>query len=126
MNLLVAPLSAVLIGLFVRSRLIGAALFISIEALVFTFQTLVVLLAWMSGQGGFGGAVDQGAFGPFPTQFPIAFSESEVWAYGLLNVAIVAVGLLLTTGIATWRRRRRDGPSNNVKTPPGWKPRGVS
>lgn len=108
MNLVAVPILAILIGLFVRSRLIGAALFLSIETLVFTFQTLVVLLAWMSGQGGFGGAVDQGAFGPFPTQFPIAFSESEVWAYGLLNMAIIAVGLLLTMGIATWRRRHGD------------------
>lgn len=107
MNLIVAPISAVLIGLFVRSRLIGAVLFLSIEAVFFTFQTLVVLLAWMSGQGGFGGATETGAFGPAPTGFPITFTESEVWLYGLANFAIMGVGLALTVLVGGLRRRGR-------------------
>lgn len=107
MNLFVAPISAVLIGLFVRSRLLGAVLFLAIEAVFFTFQTLVVLLAWMSGQGGFGGAQETGAFGPAPTGFPIAFIESEVWSYGVVNLAIIGVGLALTVVVNRLRQRRR-------------------
>lgn len=107
MNVLVAPFAAVLIGLFVRPRATAVALYLGIEAVLFTFQTLMVLLAWMSGQGGFGGATDAGAFGPAPTGFPLAFSEGEVWAYGLLNTAVILVGIGITLGVATLRERRR-------------------
>lgn len=108
MNILIAPIAAILIGLFVRSRLLGAVLFLAIEAVFFTFQTLVVLLAWMAGQGGFGEATERGAFGPAPTGFPIAFDEGEVWAYGLVNLAIIVVGVAITVVIATLRKKRRD------------------
>ena len=107
MNLLVAPFAAVLIGLYVRSRVVAAALFISIEAFLFTFQTLAVLLAWMAGEGGFGGAQQTGAFGPAPTGFPVAFRDRDLWTYGLVNLAILLVGLAATLAIVVRRERRR-------------------
>lgn len=106
MNLLTAPLTAVLIGLFVRSKTVAAALFLSIQAIIFTFQSVLVLLAWMAGLGGFGGATD-GAFGPAPTELPLVFSEPDLWLYGLVNLAIFGAGLALTLGIVTLRARRR-------------------
>lgn len=44
MNILVTPVLVVVIGLFVRSRLIAALLHLVIEAILFTFQTLTVLV----------------------------------------------------------------------------------
>jgi hypothetical protein len=107
MNVLVAPIAALLIGLFVRSRLMAAILFLCIEALFFTFQTLVVLLAWMAGQGGFGEAAERGAFGAAPTGFPISFDEGEVWAYGLVNLGLIVLGAAITVAIAALRERLR-------------------
>ena len=105
MNLVTMPIVAILVGLFVRSRLLGAVLYLSIQAIVFTFQTLMVLLIWMAGIGGpFGGT---GAFGIAPTGFPIPFSEPDIWMYGLLNVAVLLVGVALTVGIISLRARRR-------------------
>lgn len=106
MNILVAPLAAILIGLFVRSRMIGVLLFLAVESLYFTFQTLIVLLAWMGGQGGFGGATERGAFGPAPTGFPVAFDEGEVWAYGLVNLGMILFGLAITIAISALKQRR--------------------
>lgn len=107
MNILIAPLTAVLVGLFVRSRLIAAILYLVIEALFFTFQTLMVLLAWLGGEGGFGGATDQGAFGPAPTGFPVISEAAEVWSYGLVNLGLIAIGVAMTVLIVTFRNRSR-------------------
>lgn len=107
MNILITPVLVVLIGLLVRSRLSAALLYLAIEAILFTFQTLTVLLAWLGGEGGFGGADDRGAFGPSPTGFPVEFDEGEVWAYGLVNLGIMAVGVGLTLVVVTLRNRGR-------------------
>lgn len=48
MNILFIPILAVLIGYFVRSRLSAVVLFLAIESIFFTFQTLAVFLAWMA------------------------------------------------------------------------------
>ncbi|MGO1835539.1 putative carbohydrate phosphorylase [Actinomycetales bacterium JB111] len=108
MNLLVTPVVSVLIGLFVRSRLLAAILYLSIAAILFTFQTLTVLLVWLGGEGGFGGSAEQGAFGPGPTGgLPLQFDEGELWAYGLVNVGILLVGVALTILVVTLRNRSR-------------------
>lgn len=107
MNIFFSPLAAIVIGLLVPSRLKAALLYLVVESLFFTFQTLVVLLAWMGGQSGFGGAAEQGAFGPAPTGFPLAFSEGEVWAYGLVNLALIVLGVGIAVGAAALRIRRR-------------------
>jgi hypothetical protein len=119
MNLLVTPVAAVLIGLFVRPRLTGVTLYLGIEAVLFTFQTLVVLLAWLSGQGGFGAETGPGAFGPAPTGLPLTVVEGEVWAYGLVNLVIMLVGIGILVGIATLRERRRArSPRLTAPAPP--------
>jgi hypothetical protein len=105
MNIIITPVAAILIGLSVRSRLIAALLYLVIEAILFTFQTLVVLLAWMGGQGGFGDAGGEGAFGPAPTGFPLVFDEGSVWSYGLVNLGIIAAGLAITI-LLSWLRGR--------------------
>lgn len=107
MNTLITPVLVILIGLFVRSRLLAVLFYLALEAILFSFQTLTVLLAWMGGQGGFGGAADQGAFGPPPTGFPVAFDEAEVWAYGLVNAGIIATGAALTVVVVVLCSRRR-------------------
>lgn len=107
MNIILTPVLVVLIGLFVRSRLIATLLYLVIEAILFTFQTLSVLLAWMAGDGGFGGVSERGAFGPAPTGFPVTFDEGEVWAYGLVNLGIMAIGVALTVLVVTLRKRSR-------------------
>lgn len=107
MNILVTPVLVILIGLFVRSRLIATLFYLVIEAILFTFQTLTVLVAWMAGEGGFGGAIDNGAFGPFPTGFPLRYDEGEIWSYGLVNLGIMTVGVVLTILVVTLRNRGR-------------------
>lgn len=116
MNVVTTPIVAILVGMFVRSRLLGAVLYLSIQAFVFTFQTLMVLLIWMAGIGGpFGG---NGAFGAAPTGFPIPFSEGDVWIYGLLNVAVLLVGTALTVGIISLRAKRRTRADSLMKAQP--------
>lgn len=107
MNILLTPVLVVLIGLFVRSRLNATLLYLVIEGILFTFQTLSVLLAWMSGEGGFGGANEKGAFGPTPTGFPLRFDEGELWAYGLVNLGIMVIGVAITMLLVTLRNRGR-------------------
>ncbi|OAV60253.1 hypothetical protein [Enteractinococcus helveticum] len=118
MNLVTMPIVAILVGLFVRSRLLGAVLYLSIQAIVFTFQTLAVLLAWRAGQGVFGDATEAGVFGPAPTGIPIVFSETELWLYGLINVVILSVGVALTVGIISLRARRRTRTESTITAQP--------
>ncbi|MHA3722550.1 hypothetical protein ACXR2T_01595 [Leucobacter sp. HY1910] len=114
MNILMTPVLVILIGFFVRSRLIATLLYLVIEGILFTFQTLAVLMAWMAGEGGFGGATDQGAFGPSPTGFPLQYDEGEIWAYGLVNLGIMAVGVILTVLIVIFRNRGRAKKSDGA------------
>lgn len=82
-------------------------LFLAIESIFFTFQTLAVFLAWMAGDGGFGGATDQGAFGPTPSGLPLKFNDLDLWLYGLVNFALIAIGVALTIAVVSFRIRRR-------------------
>ncbi|MDO5373054.1 MAG: hypothetical protein Q4F10_06350 [Corynebacterium glutamicum] len=107
MNILFIPILAVLIGYFVRSRLSAVVLFLAIESIFFTFQTLAVFLAWMAEDGGFGGATDQGAFGPTPSGLPLKFNDLDLWLYGLVNFALIAIGVALTIAVVSFRIRRR-------------------
>lgn len=106
MNILFTLVAAPLIGFLVKQRGIAVAAYLGAEAFFFAFQSLAVLLAWMAGGGGFSGAQDQGAFGPAPTGVPIAYQESELYAYGLVNLVIAAVGVGLVVGFSALARRR--------------------
>ncbi len=106
MNILFTLVAAPLIGFFVTQRGTAIAVYLGAEASFFAFQSLAVLLAWMAGGGGFGGAQDQGAFGPAPSGVPIAYQESELYAYGLVNLVIAIVGVGLVVGLNALARRR--------------------
>ena len=81
-----------------------------LDSFLFTFQTLDVLLNWMSAKDGMGSAK---AFGPFPSAIPIAHERSEVFAYGAVNLVIIAVGVGLTIG-ANKLATRRDAAKTSV------------
>lgn len=103
MNIVFTILVALPMGFLIGRRGIAVVAFVAADAFLFAFQTVAVLLSWMSGEAGIGGAQ---AFGPFPTAFPITFSESELYAYGLVNLAILLAGIGLTV-LGNWVRARR-------------------
>lgn len=114
MNLLITPVAVVLIGLFVRSRLSATLLYLVIEAIVFTFQTLLVFGNWLAGGLTIFG---DGMFGPPPTGLPLVLDES--WSYGLVNLVIMSVGVVLTNLIVGLRNRgraRRDAVDVDLST----------
>jgi hypothetical protein len=103
MNLIFTIVASLCIGFFVRSRGTAVVVYLIAAGFVFTFQTLDVLLSWMSGAEGITGS---GAFGPFPDGLPLDYQQSEVYAYGIVNLLIVAVGVGLTLGAHRIARRR--------------------
>jgi hypothetical protein len=104
MNILFTILAAFPIGFFVKQRGLAIVTYLAIDALLFSFQTLGVLLDWMAGNAGLGGAQ---AFGPFPTgPLPLNYQSSEVWGYGAVNLVIVLVGIGLTV-LGAWVAARR-------------------
>ena len=68
--------------------------YIALHGFVFTFQSLSLIIEWISGS--------QQAFGPYPKA-----SSSEVLSYGVVNLGIFAVGLgLVYLGHRLGARRR--------------------
>lgn len=106
MNIIFTIIAAPLIGWFVRSRPVAAALYLAGVATLFSFQTLAVFISWLAGESGFGGTSDHGAFGPFPTGLPLAYDDEEVWSYGAINLLITTVGIGLTILLGRLRARR--------------------
>jgi len=107
MNIVFTIIAAFPMGFLIRQRGLAIVAFLAADAFMFTFQTVSVLLSWMSGEAGIGGAK---AFGPFPTTFPITFDEAEVYAYGGVNLAILLVGIglvVLGNKIAIRRAAKR-------------------
>jgi hypothetical protein len=95
MNVIFSLVASIGLGFFIRQRATAVFAYLIIDTFVFTFQTLSVLLTWMAAKDGAGGAK---AFGPFPTGFPVAYKQSEVFAYGLVNLVIILAGVGLTIG----------------------------
>ncbi len=106
MNIVFTIVAAPLIGWFVRSRTGAVAICLAAQSLLFSFQTLAVLLAWMAGEGGFGGATEGGAFGPTPTGFPVSYNEADFWAYGLINLVLIGLSIAVTIAFGHLRARR--------------------
>ena len=106
MNIIFTIVAAPLMGWFIKSRTGAVAIFLAGQSVLFVFQSLTVLLAWMAGEGGFGGATEQGAFGPAPSSFPVRYEESDLWAYGLLNLALILLGVAIVIGAGRLRVRR--------------------
>ncbi len=103
MNLVFTLVASLGIGFFVRQRSTAVVSYLIAASFLFTFQTLEVLLNWMAGNSGINGS---GAFGPSPNGFPITYQQSEVIAYGVVNLVIVAVGVGLTVGAHKLAARR--------------------
>lgn len=103
MNIAFTIVGALLIGYFVPKRGTAVLSYLIIDSFLFTFQTLDVLLNWMHGKNRITG---DGAFGPFPHGFPLNYKESEVYAYGIVNLVIIAVGVGLTIASNVFAARR--------------------
>jgi hypothetical protein len=94
MELIVMVLFAFPIGFLVRNRTAAFVAYIAVHAFVFTFQSVNLLIEWV------GGSTE--AFGTYPDA-----SDSEVLAYGAVNLVIYAVGLgLVYAGHRVGARRR--------------------
>jgi len=94
MELIVMLLAPFPIGFFMRNRLAAFVTYIALHGFVFTFQSLSLIIEWISGS--------QQAFGPYPKA-----SSSEVLSYGVVNLGIFAVGLgLVYLGHRLGARRR--------------------
>lgn len=100
MNLVFTIVSAFAIGFFVRRRAHAVLTYLVLDALLFTFQTLGVLLAWLAND-------PPVAFGPSPQgTLPLAYDSNEYVGYGVVNAVIVAVGVgLVVLGSHVARRR---------------------
>ena len=87
---------SLVIGWFVRPRLTAYVAYLAAFSLLFTFQSVMLITEWAGG--------DQKAFGAFPKA-----PSGEVWSYGVVNLAILAVGvgLLTLVGVLAARRRGR-------------------
>ena len=103
MNLIYTILLAFLIGYFIRNRGIAICVYLALEALIFTFQTLNLLLEWAGGsEEAFGGT------------FPDSSAES-VLAYGAVNLVITGIGLgLVVLGRRTATKRARSATTVEV------------
>jgi hypothetical protein len=103
MNILFAIVAGFPMGYFIKRRSLAVVAFLAADSFLFTYQTLAVLLGWMSGESGLGGAK---AFGEFPTAIPITFEQSELFGYGVVNLVILLAGIGLTV-LGGWVRSRR-------------------
>jgi ABC-type xylose transport system permease subunit len=90
-NLLFTVLCALPLGLLVGRRQVAVLAYLIVDSFLVTFQTLAVLLTWMSGGKGIGGG---SGFGASPTgAFPIEYARGDVLAYGVVNLLITAAGV---------------------------------
>lgn len=96
MNLIYTVVFAFAFGYFIKNRGVAICVYLGLEALIFTFQTLNLLLEWAGGsQEAFGG--------PFPDS-----SASSVAGYGAVNLIITGIGVgLVVLGHKAAARRAR-------------------
>jgi predicted Na+-dependent transporter len=94
MELILMVLAPFPIGFFVRNRLAAFVTYIALHGIVFTFQTLNLILEWAGGS--------QEAFGPYPKS-----SSGNVFSYGAVNLVIFGVGLALVYLGSRLAARRR-------------------
>jgi hypothetical protein len=104
MNIIFAVLVAVPIGFFVKQRGMAILTYLALFAILFTFQTLSVLLDWLGPTQGMAGT----AFGPKPSGFPAEFSNYELAGYGLVNLITLVAGVGLVV-LGSYLARRRAG-----------------
>jgi hypothetical protein len=92
-ELIVLVLVPLPLGFFVHKRTAAFISYIAVQAFVFTFQSLNLLIEWV------GGSTE--AFGPYPHA-----DKTEVFSYGAVNLVIYGVGLGLVVAGQRLARRR--------------------
>lgn len=94
MNVIYTLLFAFALGYLIKNRGVAIATYLAVEALVFGFQSVTLLIEWASG-------ASSQAFGAFPDHSP-----EQVWSYGAVNLVITAVGIgLVLLGVRTAGKR---------------------
>lgn len=113
MNLAYTVLAAFPLGFFVARRSAALLSYLIGGSFLFTWQSLNVLLTWMSGGTGLDGA---SGFGDSPSgQFPIGYDSGELIAYGVVNAIITLVGVgLVVVGSRVRARRTAHSALNTV------------
>jgi hypothetical protein len=112
MTLYFAILAALPLGYFVPRRGVALVTFLIAHSFVFSWQSIGVLLTWLSGGKGIGGG---SGFGPAPSgELPLTFSNGELVAYGIVNLIIIAAGVGLVIIGAKLRARRSKRHTVNV------------
>lgn len=105
MNVIFTLVFAFPIGFLVKRRSTAILTYLATGAILFSYQSLSVLLDWMANQ-------PPAAFGPSPTGgFPVAYSGSELLGYGVVNLVIFGVGVglvILGTKLAARRAARKN------------------
>jgi len=103
MTLIFTILIAFPLGYFVKTRSTAVLAYLLAGSYLFSYQSTIVLLDWF-------GHESPSAFGPFPDAFPAKASSSETLGYGLINLAITAVGVglvLLANYLAARRHSKK-------------------
>lgn len=112
MNLFFTVLAAFPLGFVVARRQTALLTYLIADSFLFSLQTLSLLLTWMSGGSGLGGA---SGFGDTPSgPFPVDYSRSEVIAYGVVNAVITLAGVGLVLLGARLRTRRTTQRAQDV------------
>ncbi len=103
MNIVFTLLFALPIGFFIKQRGLAIVTYLALDAILFSFQSLGVLLGWMANEPPL-------AFGPAPEgSFPVAYSASELFGYGIVNLIVISVGVgLVVLGTVLAKRRSAD------------------
>ncbi|GAA4391689.1 hypothetical protein GCM10023153_09990 [Ornithinibacter aureus] len=108
MNIIFTLASSFALGYFIKQRGLAILTYLALDATVFAYQTLAVLLEWLGPQQGFEGE----AFGPKPHGFPVQFSPHELAGYGVVNLLVITAGVgLVVLGSHLARRRVRTRPA---------------
>jgi hypothetical protein len=89
MNVIFTVLFAFPIGYFVKHRGLAIVAYLALDAIVFCYQTLNLLLEWLAGGS-------ELAFGSSPSGgLPLQFSNRDLAAYGVVNLVIIGGGVCL-------------------------------
>ncbi|MFT3873140.1 MAG: hypothetical protein QM714_10905 [Nocardioides sp.] len=100
MGLIYTILFGFTLGFFVKQRGVAIVGFIAGYAWVFSYQSLELLLEMLGGKTG-------EAFGAdMPITLPVRYRDSDVAAYGIVNLVfmLVGVGLVVLGGYVAARR----------------------
>lgn len=106
MNLFFTLFAALPLGYLLSRRAVALTTYLIADSFVFSYQSVWVLLTWMSGDNGLGGA---SGFGPTPRgPLPVDHSTGELLAYGLVNLVITLAGIGLVVLGTKLRARGAD------------------